>query len=60
MDALYETHEKIAKNGNLSKSLQDVQKTLDMLVKARDSIAASKYGALSLLLSYSGTSRTCG
>lgn len=45
MDTLYETHEKLAKNGNLSKSLQDVQKTLDMLVKARSSIAASKYGA---------------
>lgn len=42
MESLIEEHEKLCKRGNLSKSLDDVQKTLDLLVKARDSIASSK------------------
>ena len=41
MEALIEEHEKLSRKGNLSKSLDDVQKTIDLLVKARDSIAAS-------------------
>lgn len=41
MEALLEEHEKLLRKGNLSKSLEDVQKTIDLLVKARDSIAAS-------------------
>lgn len=41
MDGLLEEHEKLVKKGNLSKSVEDVQKTIDLLVKARDSIAFS-------------------
>ena len=43
MEALLEEHEKLCRKGNLSKSVEDVQKTIDLLVKARDSIAASTY-----------------
>ena len=43
MEALLEEHEKLSRKGNLSKSLGDVQKTIDLLVKARDSIAASVF-----------------
>jgi len=42
MEALLEEHEKLVKRGSLSKSLGDVQKTIDLLVQARDSIATSK------------------
>lgn len=42
MEALLEEHEKLGKRGNLSKSLGDVQKTIDLLVKARESIVNSK------------------
>ena len=41
MEALLEEHEKLCNKGNLSKSVEDVQKTIDLLVKARDSIASS-------------------
>ena len=41
MEALLEEHEKLSRKGNLSKSVEDVQKTIDLLVRARDSIAAS-------------------
>ena len=41
MEALLEEHEKLVKKGNLSKSVEDVQKTIDLLVQARESIAAS-------------------
>ena len=41
MEALLEEHEKLSRKGNLSKSVEDVQKTIDILVRARDSIAAS-------------------
>ena len=43
MESLLEEHEKLSHKGNLSKCVEDVQKTIDLLVKARDSIAASKY-----------------
>jgi hypothetical protein len=43
MDALGEEYEKLSKRDNLSGSLADVQKTIDMLTRARDSIAESKY-----------------
>ena len=43
MEALLEEHEKLLGKGNLSNSLEDVQKTIDLLVKARDSIAASTF-----------------
>ena len=46
MEALFEEHEKLSRKGNLSKSLADVQKTIDLLVKARDSIAASTFSSL--------------
>ena len=45
MEALLEEHEKLSRKGNLSKSLDDVQKTIDLLVKARDSIAASTFSS---------------
>lgn len=41
MEALFEEHEKLSCKGNLSQSVEDVQKTIDLLVRARDSIAAS-------------------
>lgn len=47
MEALLEEYEKLSRKGNLSKSLEDVQKTIDLLVKARDSIAACTFLSLS-------------
>lgn len=41
MESILAEHEKLVKKGNLLKSVEDVQKTIDLLVKARDSIAAS-------------------
>ena len=41
MESLMEEHEKLCKKGNLLKSLNDVQKTIDLLVKARETIASS-------------------
>ena len=43
MEALMKEQERLASNSNLSKSVDDVQKTIDLLVKARESISASKY-----------------
>lgn len=43
MEALLEEHEKLSRKGNLSKSVEDVQKTIDLLTKARDSIVASTF-----------------
>ena len=48
MEALLEEHEKLLRKGTLSKSVEDVQKTIDLLVKARDSIAASTFPFLAL------------
>ena len=48
MEALLEEHEKLSHKGNLSKSVEDVQKTIDLLIKARDSIAASTFSFLFL------------
>ena len=47
MEALLEEHEKLSRRGSLSKSLEDVQKTIDLLVKARDSIVASVFFSFS-------------
>ena len=47
METLLEEYEKLSRKGNLSKSLEDVQKTIDLLVKARDSIAASTFYSFS-------------
>jgi len=38
MDSLLEEHEKLSKKAPLSKGLHDVQQTIDMLIKARNSI----------------------
>ena len=43
MEGLLEEHEKLSEKCNLSKSVEDVQKTIDLLVKARDSIIASMF-----------------
>lgn len=45
METLLEEHEKLSRKGNLSKSVEDVQKTIDLLVKARDSIVANQNSA---------------
>lgn len=42
MEALSEELERLSERGNLSKSLDDVQKTTDLLVKARESITTSQ------------------
>lgn len=39
MDTLKTEHEKLQKKGNLSKSINDVQKTIDLLIKARAQVA---------------------
>ncbi|MCJ1384736.1 hypothetical protein MMC17_007854 [Xylographa soralifera] len=39
MESLLEEHEKLSKKAPLSKGLQDVQQTIDMLIKARNSIS---------------------
>ena len=43
MEALFLEHEKLSTKGNLSKSLEDVQKTIDLLTRARDAVVASRY-----------------
>ncbi|KAL8785015.1 MAG: hypothetical protein Q9213_003608 [Squamulea squamosa] len=40
METLLAEHERLSKSGTLRKSLDDVQKTIDLLVKARERIAA--------------------
>lgn len=42
MDALLEELERLSEGGNLSRSVDDVQKTIDLLVKARESISTSQ------------------
>ena len=41
MEALLAEHERLASKSNLSKSLEDVEKTIELLVNARDTLAAS-------------------
>lgn len=43
MDVLLEEHERLVETGNLGKSVGDVQKTIDLLIKARESIATSMW-----------------
>lgn len=43
MEALLAEHERLSKSGTLQKSLDDVQKTIDLLVKARERIAAGEH-----------------
>ncbi|KAI4168170.1 MAG: hypothetical protein LQ343_006609 [Gyalolechia ehrenbergii] len=40
MDSLLAEHERLSKSGTFSKSLDDIQKTIDLLVNARETIAA--------------------
>ena len=54
MEALLEEHEKLSRKGNLSKSIDDIQKTIDLLMKAREAIASSKYPSHSVYKSFSG------
>jgi hypothetical protein len=42
MEAIFEEHEKLSAKHNLARSVEDVQKTIDLLTKARDAIAASR------------------
>jgi hypothetical protein len=53
MEALLEEHEKLARKSNLSKSVEDVQNTIDLLVQARESIAAGTSYALLVMVSSS-------
>lgn len=61
MEALLEEHEKLCRKGNLSKSVEDVQKTIDLLVRARESIAASMFCLFPLwpIGSWAVISETC-
>jgi hypothetical protein len=52
MEALLEEHGKLVKRGSLSKIVEDVQITIDLLVKARDSIANSVTSFLLFLFPY--------
>ena len=52
MEALLEEHGKLVKRGSLSKVVEDVQITIDLLVKARDSIANSVTSFLLFLFPY--------
>ncbi|KAK7520477.1 CTLH/CRA C-terminal to lish motif domain-containing protein [Phyllosticta citriasiana] len=45
MDSLKAEHDKLEKKGNLSKSINDVQKTIDLLAKTRAAIAADPASA---------------
>lgn len=58
MEALLEEHEKLSRDGNFSESVEDVQKTIDLLVKARDSIAASTFCSVPWF-SWVGACDTC-
>ncbi|KAL8685666.1 MAG: hypothetical protein Q9218_007621 [Villophora microphyllina] len=49
MEALIAEHEKLSKSGTLSKSLDDIQKTIDLLINARETIAASPESTLKTL-----------
>lgn len=42
MEGLLAEHERLTKSGTFAKSLDDIQKTIDLLVKAREAIEASK------------------
>ncbi|KAL8703995.1 MAG: hypothetical protein Q9201_002827 [Fulgogasparrea decipioides] len=49
MEALIAEHERLSKSGTLSKSLDDIQKTIDILVKAREAVAANPETASEIL-----------
>ncbi|KAL8754276.1 MAG: hypothetical protein Q9184_005166, partial [Pyrenodesmia sp. 2 TL-2023] len=41
METLLAEHERLSQSGTFSKTIDDIQKTIDLLVKARESIAAN-------------------
>lgn len=43
MEGLLAEHERLSQSGTFSKTIDDIQKTIDLLVKARESIAASEH-----------------
>lgn len=43
METLFVEHNKLSKKGSLSKAVDDVQKTLDLLKSARGTIATGQY-----------------
>jgi hypothetical protein len=45
MEAIFEEHEKLSAKHNLARSVEDVQKTIDLLTKAREAIAANHNSA---------------
>lgn len=47
MEGLLAEHERLSKSGTFTKSIDDIQKTIDLLVKARETIAASEMHFLS-------------
>jgi hypothetical protein len=49
MDSLQKENERLSKKSNLSKSIDDVQLTIDLLTNARDSIRASMYKLFGML-----------
>jgi E3 ubiquitin-protein transferase RMND5 len=42
MDSLQKDHERLIKRSKLSKSIDEIQKTIDLLQSARSTIAESK------------------
>ncbi|KAI4242286.1 MAG: hypothetical protein LQ352_007270, partial [Teloschistes flavicans] len=49
MEALIAEHEKLSKSGTLSESLDDIQRIIDILVRAREAAAASPEDTSSIL-----------
>lgn len=52
MDSLKTEHEKLQKKGNLNKSINDVQKTIDLLLKARAQIAEGAFALCQLAFAH--------
>ena len=50
MDGLQKENDRLSKKSNLSKSIEDVQGAIDLLVNARNSIKASMYATESYLV----------
>ena len=43
MDLLLQEHDQLASRSNLTRTIQDVQKTIDLLTRARDTVAEGMY-----------------
>lgn len=50
MEALLAEHERLCKSGTFSKTLDDIQKTVDILVTARETVAAGEELLASLIV----------